>query len=361
MRKLKSRSITITLALLIPVLGGVVISGCQSVATTSAKLRNQEGNYVMAIELAKQGLAENPGDFEAYFQLGISYSSLDSVGLAYENFIKSSELEPKKERDSENNIRHNFVKHYKLGQSAFGRSDFETATEEFKLATEADPREANGYYNLGVTYSNLAQDDEGYRQPAIDAMDKVIELLSPSDANYIRALAVAGRQLAEMGREDEARERFTRLIEEDPTSFKAIEDIGNDFLAQQKYSAAVVFLKMTAEAQRKIDSEDFTVYYNIGAAYYNMRKEDSTAVDEAIEYYRKALKMNPDEPQTIFNISVAFVSKEDYRGAVDWLEKYISISPDDQRGWQLLARCYSEVGEKEKAREAMTRFERLRE
>jgi len=360
MRVLKSQ-LAILLTVFIPVLGGVVISGCQSVATTSAKLRNQEGNYELAIDLARQGLAQNPMDFEAYFQLGISYTGLDSVGLAYENFIKAKELEPKKATDSENNIRHNFVKHYKLGQSAFARDDFETAAEEFGLSTEADPREANGYYNLGVTYVNLVPTDAANGQKAIDAMDKVIELLTPNDANYIRALEVAGRMLADMDRGEEARERFTRLIEEDPTSFGAIEEIGNDLLNQQKFAAAIVFLKMASEARRKIDSEDFTLYYNIGAALYNTRKENPDAVDEAIGYYRKALELNDDEPQTIFNISVAYVSKDDYAGAIIWLEKYVSISPSDAKGWQLLARCYSEIGEKDKAREAMIRFEQLRE
>ena len=126
------------------VLAAFVIAGCQSVATTSAKLRNQEGNYEMAIDLAKQSLADNPNDAEAYFQLGISYSHLDSVALAYECFVKSTELDPKKEKDADNNIQHNFAKHYKLGQSAYKREDFQTSTEEFELATAADPTQAVG-------------------------------------------------------------------------------------------------------------------------------------------------------------------------------------------------------------------------
>ena len=56
--------------------------GCQSVATTSAKLRNQEGNYELAIKLAEEAIAKNPKDAEAHFQLGVSYSYLDSVALS---------------------------------------------------------------------------------------------------------------------------------------------------------------------------------------------------------------------------------------------------------------------------------------
>ncbi len=344
------------------VLAAFVIAGCQSVATTSAKLRNQEGNYELAIDLARQALADNPNDAEAYFQLGVSYSFLDSVAYAYDNFVKAMELDPKKKKDAENNIQHNFAKHYKLGQSAYKREDFQTATEEFVLAVSADPTQAVGYYNLGVSYYSLAKEiDEKYYEDAIEALDKVLELSNPSEANYVNSLSFAGKALAAAGREDEARERFERLIEEDPTSFAVIETIGNDLLTQKQWKGAAIFLEMSAEARSKIGAEDFNLYYNIGVAHYSMRDEDPDEVRKAIMFYERALDLQEDEPQTIFNIVVAYISIEDWYGAIEWSEKYASIKPDDYRGWQLLARCYSEIGEKDKAREAMQRFEELRE
>lgn len=341
---------------------GVAV-GCQSVSTTSAKLRNQEGNYELAIELAKQGLAENPNDPEAYFQLGVSYSQLDSVALAYENFTKSMELDPKKVRDGQNNIQHNFAKHYKLGQSAFNRNDYQSASVEFGLAGAADPRQSVAYYNLGVAYSRLAKEDPSYHAKAVEAMDKVLEISNPSEANYVKALQIAGKELVEMGREEEAMERFQRLIEEDPTSYDAIQDIGNELLQAEKWRGAVVFLKMASEARAKIDAEDFAVYYNIGAALYNLRDEDPNAAMEAVEYYERALSLDPEPAQaeqTVFNVVVAYVSVEDWPKAAEWGERYTTMKPSDPRGWQLLARCYTEVGDKDKARDALKRFEQLR-
>lgn len=342
-------------------LGAVIVISCQSVATTSAKLRNQEGNYDLAIELARQGLADNPLDAEAYFQLGISYSHLDSVALAYEHFMKASELDPKKAADAENNIQHNFAKHYKLGQSAFNRSDYPVAAEEFALASDADPTQNVAYYNLGVAYARMARTDSTLHAKSIAAMDKVLEMSNPSEANYVKALQVAGRELVNDGRPEEAQERFRRLIEEDPTSYQVIEDIGSELLNNKQWRGAVIFLKMAAEARAMIDADDFTLYYNIGAALYNLRKEDPNAVEEAIAYYEKALELNEDEPQTVFNIAVAHVAMDDYAGSAEWLELYVTITPTDPKGWQLLARCYSEIGERDKAREAMARFEALRQ
>jgi tetratricopeptide (TPR) repeat protein len=347
-------------------LGALVFGlGCQSVNTTAGKLRNQEGNYEIAIDLLKRALADNPNDAEAYFQLGISYSNLDSVSLAYEHFVKSIELNPTKyEKNARNNIQHNFAKHYKLGQGAFKRDDFQTAAEEFLLSTKADPEQAVAFFNLGVSYSRLGEDDPSYYNKAIDALDKVLELSNPSESNYINALEVAGNCLVKTGREDDALERFNRLIEEDPTSYGVIENIGNDLLNDKQWKGAVVFLKMSAEARAKIGAEDFTLYYNIGAGLYNMSKQESgevdeDIVDESIGYYEKALDIEPDEPQTIFNIVVAHVAKKDWDSAVLWGEKYVDTSPADSRGWQLLARCYSEMGDKDKARDALKKVEQL--
>ena len=189
----------------------------------------------------------------------------------------------------------------------------------------------------------------------------MLERTTPNEVHYIKALELAGKELAAAGREDEAIDRFNRLIEEDPTSYAVIEQIGNDLLGEENWKGAAVFLKMAAEARSKIDADDFTLYYNIGAAVYNMREEDPEAPREAILYYQKALNLEPDEPQTIFNIIVANVSLEDWGEAAQWGEKYVSVSETDPRGWQLLARCYSEMGEKDKARQAMTRFEQLQD
>lgn len=342
------------------ILAIAVAVGCQSVATTSAKLRNQEGNYDLAIQLAKEGLAANPNDAEAHFQLGYSYSKLDSVELAYEHFMKAAELDPKKVPDVKDNIQSNFARHYKLGQSAFNRQDYKTASDEFYMATASDPTQANAYYNLGVAYDRLAENDSTYYQKALDAADKVLELSNPSDANYPRALQLAGSALVAMGRENEAQNRFQRLIDEDPASYDVIQGIGIDLLNGQQWKGASVFLKMAAEARAKVGAEDFDVYYNIGVALYNQRQEDPNTITEAISYYEKALQLQPDEPTTTFNIVVAYYAAKDFANSALWGEKYVQIKPEDSRGWQLLAQSYGELGEKEKATQAGKRFEELR-
>lgn len=339
----------------------LVALGCQSVATTSAKLRNQEGNYELALKLAKEAVAKDPNDAEAHFQMGVSYSYLDSVALAYEHYMKAKQLDPEKTADVDNNIQSNFARHYKLGQSSFNRQDMATAAKEFELATRANPTQARAYYNLAVTYERLALADSTAHVKALGAADKVLELSNPTEENYTNALQLAGRELVALHREEEAVKRFKRLIEEDPASYKIIEDIGTAELEDRSFKSAAVFLKLAAEARAKVGADDARVFYNIGVSLYNLRKEDPGKIDEAITYYQKALDITPDDSDTLFNILVACAAKEDWPNVSQWGEKYVSINQNDPNGWKLLARSYTEQGEEDKAAEALKRYETLKQ
>ena len=63
----------------------------------------------------------------------------------------------------------------------------------------------------------------------------------------------------------------------------------------------------------------------------------------------------------MFNILVAYAAREDWSDVAQWGEKYVGINSADPNGWKLLARGYSELGEEEKAAEALKRYEMLKQ
>lgn len=329
-----------------------VVGGCKSVAVTSAILRNQEGNYELAIEQAKIALQQNPNEAEAYFQLGVSYSNLDSVALAYENFMKSVELEPKNEKRKElanNNIKHNYSKHYNSGQAAFQDKNLEAAASEFILATQADPRQAVAYYNLGVTYSRLAADDSTYHNNAIEVLEECLEKSTPDQSHYIPALGLVGKELAELGRVNEAITRFERLVDEDPSRYDVIEDLGINRFNRQDWKGAHIFLEMAARARVKVGAEDYKIYYDLGRVNYFMREEDPEALGRSVDFYERALELEPEDAQTMLNLIIAYMAMEDWLSAIAWGEKYIQVLPDSEDGWRLLSMSYNKIGDKDKA------------
>jgi len=334
--------------------------------TTSGTIYNQNGQYAKAVEILKVAVQKDPKDAKAHYQIGFAYSNLDSVGLAYVHFVKAAELEPKMTRDAANNIQSNYAKHYKLGQTHFARASgvtaqaaYADAAREFGLATQADPKQAGAHYNLAVAYSRMAETDSTYDDDVLAAASKVLEVADPKDPNYMRALQLTARALAAQGREAEAAAKFQPLIDADPSKYEVVEEIGNDLLKREKWKGASTFLKMAAEARSELGASDFNTYFNVGLAEFKQREANPACVDSSIVYYEKALTINSEDPNAVYNLMAAYTVKQDWSNASLVGEKYVSLSPADPNGWRLLARCYGELGDDAKASEALQRFQQL--
>lgn len=329
--------------------------------TRSGKVYCQNSQWSEAVRVLLLAVEEDQKDDEAHFYLGFAYSNLDSVELAYKHFTIAKELNPKKKKDADTNIQSNYARHYKAGQVSFSQSNFTGAAREFKLATLSDPNQSSAHYNLAVTYSRLAPSDSSYVTKTLEEADKVLALADPKEANYTNALQLAARQLVILGREEEAIGRFEKYLAEDPSRYTTVEKIGTDLLNESRWPGAAVFLKMAAETRLSQGQEDFTVYFNIGRAEYNMGATDPTHYDESIVWYEKALTLQPDDANTALNLMAVYIKKEDWASAALWGEKYVSVNPSDAKGWQLLARSYGELGDDAKAVEALARYEQLKE
>jgi tetratricopeptide (TPR) repeat protein len=343
-------------------------AGCKSVETTSAILHNQSGRYDLAIKTANEALAANPNDAEAEFQLGLAYSYLDSVGLAYTHFRKSAQIDPNREKDVQNNIQSNFAKHYNKALNSLKEDDQLAAAAEFERSIEADPVDEKGYSQLGIVYARLGDHSTDstqsleYYNKAVAAFDKVLELAKPGDKPYLDALKYAGEILAKTGRAEDAASRFSRLVEEDPTTYSAIEDIGYDLVNAREWKGAALFLDLAAQARAKLGHDDATLFFNLGVVNFNLGKDnkDPATLAKAVEYYEKALALNPTDAQTVRNGMVVYVYMENWRGAAEWGERYVALVPDDIDGWRTLTRAYYELGETEKAHRCELRYEELR-
>jgi tetratricopeptide (TPR) repeat protein len=343
-------------------------AGCKSVETTSAILHNQSGRYDLAIKTANEALATNPNDAEAEFQLGLAYSYLDSVGLAYKHFMRAAQIDPTRDKDAQNNIQSNFAKHYNKALNHEKDGDHVASAAEFEKAVEADPVDEKGYSQLGVVYDRLAEQSTDslqtldYYNRAVANFDKVLELAKPGDKVYIDALKFAGQILAKTGRSEEAAARFGRLVEEDPTNYRTIEDLGYELVDSKDWKGASLFLDLAAQARAKLGADDATLFFNLGVVNFNMGKDtrDPATLAKALEYYEKALALSPTDVATVRNAMVVHVYMENWRGAAEWGERFVALSPEDIDGWRTLTRAYNELGDSEKARRCELRYDELR-
>lgn len=155
--------------LLISLINVSFIASCASNAPHPS-LRPHRYNPGLAIKQLNAILQENPEDAEAHFQLGIVYSIEDSVSLAFKHFEKSVEYDPSPKRISwvDQNLEHNYMKHFCLGKAAIKDGNYEHAVYEFKIATSADPRKWEAFYQLAITYIKLGSDNFNRAKQALE-------------------------------------------------------------------------------------------------------------------------------------------------------------------------------------------------
>ena len=111
-------------------------------------------------------------------------------------------------------------------------------------------------------------------------------------------------------------------------------DKGNQFYKESSYSDAVAnYLEVIEEGY-----ESFELYYNLGNAYYKLEK-----IPEAILYYEKAKKLNPDDKDLAFNLKLVNLQTVDKIESIDqiflnnWWDNLLNMNaPDEWAKWCII-------------------------
>lgn len=124
-----------------------------------ADSRNALGNLLFEVGEPAAAVAEfvalverQPGNADAWFNLGFVHESRDDLVNAERCFRRALELNPKIDRAW-----------YGLGLTLIRGGRLEDAIDALKKNIELQPFSPYGYYQLGMTYHHLGRDDEARR------------------------------------------------------------------------------------------------------------------------------------------------------------------------------------------------------
>ncbi len=122
-----------------------------------------------------------------------------------------------------------------------------------------------------------------------------IAILCKSPKDFIRK----GNQEYKQGKYQLAEENYRKSLELAPNSVEGIYNLGNSLYKQNKFDEAIDKFN---NVERKTDSKALKsdVYYNLGNAYLKNQK-----YKESIEYYKKTLKLNPNDLDAKYNLEYA--------------------------------------------------------
>lgn len=159
---------------------------------------------------------------------------------------------------------------------------------------------------------------------------------------------------AELDENEKAGKNFKLAVEKEPVLKKEVEDAVKHYRADH-YNHAVELMKeksygdAIAELQEAIhlDDSDPNQYINMGVCYSELKQTDL-----AVQYYEKALTLSPDDEMaranlvgTFANQAAQFRKEKSYDEAIKFYRKVLELSIDDEafdvenaNGAQLMAR-----------------------
>ncbi|KIM02537.1 MAG: hypothetical protein KU28_12390 [Sulfurovum sp. PC08-66] len=137
---------------------------------------------------------------------------------------------------------------------------------------------------------------------------------------------------------DTQKEEFFKILQT-----KAKQDyrkIGNQFALDGQYAQALTAYQKAIE----INPKDDKAYYNMGIAYFNLKK-----YDKAVTAYQKAIEINPKDAKVYHSMGVAYAYLNEYDKALTAFQKAIEINPKNDSTYILMGISYGVLNEYDKA------------
>jgi arylsulfatase A-like enzyme/Tfp pilus assembly protein PilF len=232
-----------------------------------------------------------------------------------------------------------------LALTAYNRGEPETAIERLNEIVAEQPRMAVAYSHLSFIYAELGRAEEaiellrGARARGVDSeelrrqlalnllalgdVDGAAEALADdSDSEDPETQAVLGRIAGLAGRDDEARARFERSLELDPTFPEAWIDMGILALGADRLDDAMAYLNRGLGAD-----PNHAEGWNALGVVHGRRGDPSSA----IESWRRSIELDPRLADALFNLGFALGKAGELDEAAALLERYAALTQGDER------------------------------
>jgi len=353
---------------------------------TSAYMYNKNKQYDKAKEAIDEAILhpKTENDAKTWMYRGIIYYNIamsedeqvkalapDAPEISYESLLKSKQLDDKKQLDVETSIYLIQLTNlfYQRGADGFQNSDYAVAIKNFTIAykiAEADGRfDTIAAFNIGMSgvYSEdktLAESTMPYLKKCIDVnfMDPRVYLF------YARSEKQIGDTTAAFATLEKGRVLF-------PQELSLQLEQSQLYLETGQNEKLIASLKEAIEA----DPTNENLYRGLGQTFENVGDKEN-----AIMYYRKAIEINPDFGDAIFNLGAIYVNDaaelyteannlpfeeqkkydelkkqadDNLYKALPYLERSLELNPTDQVVISALKEAYANLKMNEKLNSLM--------
>ena len=319
---------------------------------TKAELFYKQKDWQTTIEICQKVLENNPNVAEAYKLWGNSLQQLGQEQQAIELYNKALTINP------------DFAEVYANMGSIYARSqNWEQALTYYIKAVNLNPNLAGVYRNLAKVYRELGHEDQ-----AIEASYQAA-LLAPeriTTDNYCQL----GNELLKQEKFSEASNCFHRILESQSDFLPAYQKLAEIAEKQGNLEQASIFYTRVIELQTKANNSNIQKELSnsslaIPAQQEGVNKAVASSNDQSTLSTEKSsqnlVKSSATESAgELFNLGNTHAEKKQWQEAIKYYQKSLKINPQFVEVYLNLAKLYSKIGQVEKAVECWQKIEQLK-
>lgn len=160
--------------------------------------------------------------------------------------------------------------------------------------------------------------ERALREGDFEAAEKLFRELLGKDASDKTARLGLSYALLKRGHLQDAYDHAARVIANDPLSARAHALLGSTILASGDFRMAVEEFRTALELK---DNDPLAIAGMALVSFYENR------LDESIVGLRRAVFLDPREPDFIYNLAIASARAERYKESADAYERFLEIAP----------------------------------
>jgi Tfp pilus assembly protein PilF len=172
---------------------------------------------------------------------------------------------------------------------------------------------------------------------------------SAIELQQVRSFVHLAEKAVAQGKTEEAERLFIQALTVQPHAFDVQAMLAKLYLSSGRENKAEALYKELLQHR-----DDVSFHSNLGLAYYRQGK-----YIDACHSYQEALNRDPQNPERSSALARACIAAQRYAEAAPLLEKAVARLTRDTELLHLLAECYLQVGDTDKAEEAYRRLNRL--
>lgn len=149
---------------------------------------------------------------------------------------------------------------------------------------------------------------------------------------------------------DQAEVSFQQALRDDPSSAEALYGIGSVYLNQNKNAAARGMFDRCVQLRPNYPETLPDAWNNLGVLATRENK-----IDDAIQYFQKALAINPNHLLSLDNLGNAYRAQKRWPEARSILDHAVEIAPEDAEANYSLGMIFAQTSDTEEAYEYLQR------